>query len=106
MVKRIMDEGSILKREQSRIHREFKHLSTTKHVQFEFVLAQAKEICKYLNRMSLMPFPAWEAFIRRSITDDKEAFLYKFYLQENEFNLIEPDEDRITELKLQDLVTN
>lgn len=101
-----MDKGSLLKKEQSKIHKEFKYLSTTKYIQSEFVLAQAKEICRYLNRMSLMPFPAWEAFIRRSITDDKEAFLYKFYLQENEFNLIEPDEERITELKLQDLVNN
>jgi len=105
MINKPVDAGIILKTEQAKIRKEFEYLNTTKYIQSDFVSAQSKEICKYLNRMALMPFPAWEAFIRRSITVDKEDFLYRFYLKENEYNLIEPDEDRITELKLQDLKT-
>lgn len=105
MIKKQTDKGDILKKSQAKILKEFKHLKTTKYIQSDFVIAQADEICGYLNRLLIAPFQAWETFLLKSIDNDKEDFLYKFYLCENEFGIIVPDEERINELRLQDLAT-
>lgn len=105
MAKKLTKEEIEFKNKQIEIRKKYEYLLTTDKLQSDFVLAQTTEICDYLNKLSLMPFPAWRDFIKKSINYNKEDFLYKFYLQENEFGIIEPDEERIAELKLQDLIT-
>lgn len=100
------DPQLALKKEQAKIRREFNFLKTTDNIQSDFALAQANEICDYLNRLLVAPFQAWEAFLYKSISINKEDFLYKFYLRENEYGVLEPDAERITELKLQDLANS
>ena len=97
------DPQLILKKEQAKVRREFNFLKTTDNIQFDFASAQANEICSYLNRLIIAPFQAWETFLLTSIYQNKEEFFYRFYLCENEFGVIIPDNERITELKLQDL---
>ncbi len=93
-------------RKHKQLKSEFKHLSNIdrKNFQAEFVLAQAKEVCKYLFRLHLIPFKAWESFLIDSMNKNKEVFLYDFYLKENEFGEIEPDIERIQTLVLDDEV--
>ncbi len=96
----------VLQREQEIVHREFRYLETSKYIQTDFIVAQANEICNYLKRQLVAPFQAWETFLFNSIEANKEDFLYKFYLRENEYGVLEPDEDRITALKAQELATD
>ena len=93
-----MGNSRDIKKEQARIHREFKYLKTVDNIQSEYALAQAKEICGYFNRLTLTPFPAWESFLLINVERDLEEFLYKFYLIKNEFGVLEPDFKRINEL--------
>jgi hypothetical protein len=44
------DPGIKVKKEQARIKREFKYLENSADIAADFSLAQAKEICTYLNR--------------------------------------------------------
>ena len=53
---------------QAKITKEFKYLEEidVQRFQSEFIKTQAKEICRYLERLSLMPFKAWETVIKGS----------------------------------------
>lgn len=93
------EELDILKKKQTKIRKEFKHLNTTRNLGPKIALSQAKEICDYLLRLIIAPFPAWESFLLSSIRRNKEEFLYKFYLIENEYGIFDPDYDRINKLK-------
>lgn len=93
------DKGDILKKQQSKIRKQFDYLKKTKDIGAEISLAQAKEICDYFNRLIVAPFPAWEAFLYKSINIDKEEFLYQFYVRENEFGVLEPDHVRINRMR-------
>ncbi len=87
-----------LKKIQAKIQREFAYLNRVENLALEYALAQAKEICDYINRISVVPFPAWKAFIYSKIKHDKDEFLYTFYLLENEFGIMEPDMKRINQI--------
>ena len=87
-----------LKKEQAKIHKEFSYLNKVENLALEYALAQANEICDYLNRLTVVPFPSWKAFIYGKIKQGKEEFLYTFYLLENEFGVFEPDNERINKI--------
>jgi hypothetical protein len=96
-------EADALKKKQSKIRKEFEFLQNTDtlHFQAEFIKTQAKEICKYYNRVKLTPFKAWEGILRDIVVD--EEFKHKFYLVENEYGELTPDEKRIDSLVLETL---
>ena len=87
-----------IKKTQAKIRKEFSYLNKVKNIGLAYTSAQAKEICEYLNRIELIPFPAWKAFLLGNINYDKDQFLYTFYLLENEFGVLEPDVDRIDKI--------
>lgn len=89
------DELEIVKKAQNRVRREFNFLVESTNMEYDFSLAQAKEICGYLNRVSLTPFRAWEHFIKSCIDRDEESFFNTFYLKRNEYGVLEPDIQRI-----------
>lgn len=93
-----MDNTREIKKKQAQIHREFKYLKIVDNVQLAFAFAQAKEICGYLNRLTITPFLAWESFLLINIERDLDEFLYRFYLIKNEFGIFEPDLERINKI--------
>ena len=94
-------EADILKRKQTRIRKEFDYLRDIDqlHFQSEFLKAQAKEICKYFNRVKLTPFRSWEGKLRDVIAD--EVFLNNHYILVNEYGEFEPDIERLDALILE-----
>ena len=96
-------EAEALKKRQTKIRKEFEFLedADTLTFQSEFIKAQAKEICKYYNRIKLTPFRALEGQLRDMIND--EDFRYNFYIKENEYGEIVPDDERIDDLVLENI---
>jgi len=80
----------------------FQTIASTKTFQSKFIMAQAEEICSYINNLKESSFKAWEGFIRDAIDRNKSVFLYDFYLVENEYGVIKPDIPRINDLILKD----
>lgn len=91
-------------RKQTKIQNEFSFLlkCDQKELQAKFVLAQAKEICKYLYRLKFTPFRSWESLIKNTLEHIDHDFLYEYYLTTNEFGEYIPDEERIKALILTD----
>lgn len=91
-------------KKQAKVTREFAYLEDCdiKDFQAAFVLAQAKEVCKYLTRLNLSPFKAWENLIKSELEHPDKDFLYQLYITKNEFEQYVPDEGRIKELVLKE----
>ena len=89
-----------LKKNHLKIQKEFEYLKTTEDVVAEFTFAQAKEICRYFQRLSLTPLHGWKQFLHTSIELNKEKFFEGFYVIENEYGVLEPDIDRIDKLRI------
>lgn len=89
---------------QNKIKKEFNFLTKVdvKHLQREFILAQAKEICKYINKLKFMPFHAWTSIIMAQVDSQDIDFCYQFYIVKTEFGEYEPDLERIDSLVLTD----
>lgn len=96
-------EADALRRKQDKVRKEFEYLHSidTLHFQSEFLKAQAKEICRYYNRIKLTPFRSWESSLRDMIED--EEFLYDHYIIVNEYGELEPDAERLDALVLESL---
>lgn len=96
-------EVDALKRKQEKVRKEFEYLHSidTLHFQSEFLKAQAKEICKYYNRIKLTPFKSWESSLRNMIED--ESFLFDHYIKVNEYGELELDIERLDALILESL---
>jgi len=94
-----------LKRQQDKARAKFEYLLAVdkRHFSYEYVKAQAKEICSYLNFCSLTPLNAWYGALREMIVNDK--FMSSYYLRLNEFGQLEPDEERIEKLILPEPLT-
>lgn len=94
-----------LKRQQDKARAKFEYLLEVdkQHFTYEYVKAQAKEICAYLNFCSLTPLNAWYSRLRDTVVNDE--FMYNFYLKLNEYGQLEPDYDRIEKLILPDPLT-
>ena len=96
-------EADSLRKKQAKIRKEFEYLqdADTLTFQSEFIRAQAKEICKYYNRLKLTPFRALEGKFREMIMD--EDFMYEFFIKENEYGELVPDDERIDSLILDNI---
>lgn len=94
-----------LKRQQDKVRVKYDYLLDVdkQHFAAEYVRAQAKEICSYLNFCSLTPLNAWCSKLKGMIMTDE--FMDQFYLKLNEFGQLEPDDDRIAKLVLPDPLT-
>lgn len=94
-----------LKRQQTKARAKFAYLLDVdkQHFTYEYIMAQAKEICSYLNFILFTPFNAWHGKLRDTVVNDD--FMYNFYLRLNEFGQLEPDEERINKLILPDPLT-
>jgi hypothetical protein len=94
-----------LKRQQDKARAKFEYLLEVdkQHFAHEYVKAQAKEICAYLNFCSLTPLNAWYSKLRDTVVNDD--FMYSFYLTLNEYGQLEPDYERIDKLILPDPLT-
>jgi hypothetical protein len=87
---------------QEKIKKEFNFLTTCdkKEFQYNFVKAQAKEICNYLYRLHFTPFKSWESIIKNILEEESTDFLYQNYITKNEHGQYIPDEDRLKQLIL------
>jgi hypothetical protein len=104
MIKKLKDNQTEeivkIKRVQANMHKKFESCTNNQDVAAEYTLAQAKEICDYFMKLIIIPFQGWEGFLRESINRDKESFLYRFYLIQNEYGMFEPDMERIDRLRI------
>jgi hypothetical protein len=96
-------EADLLKKRQDKIRKEFEYLNSADGFTFrtEFIKAQAKEICKYYDRLQFTPFKSWESELRDIITD--LDFMDKFYLIINEYGQLVPDIERIESLAIESI---
>ena len=87
-----------LKRKQEKIKAEFSYLNEIDqfHHRAEFIKAQAKEICHYMERLHLAPFKGLESTFKQVVEDPK--FMNKYYLRFNSYGQLEPDNERIEAL--------
>jgi hypothetical protein len=96
-------EADLLKKRQDKIRKEFEYLTNADGFTFrtEFIKAQAKEICKYYDRLQFTPFKSWEAELRDIVVD--EEFMNKFYLTINDYGQLVPDDERIEALAIKSI---
>lgn len=106
-IKKEQEEDNEFKKnfkKQNKVKNEFMYLMSCPHKEFqaEFVKAQAREVCKYLERLKFTPFKSWEVKIREMLEHEDYDYLYQFYITKNEHGEYIPDMDRIDKLVLTD----
>lgn len=89
-----------LKRAQDKVRKKFEYLESVdaKEFQAEYVKAQAKEICDYLQYLRLTPLQSWYSKQLEIISDP--IFMHNHFLKKNEYEEIVPDLERISKLVL------
>ncbi len=83
---------------QNKLKKKFEYLKEVdeQHFTAKYVYAQALEICDYINAIKYTPFKAWESYLKK----DLEQLCDSFYIKENDYGELIPDEERIAELIL------
>ena len=91
-----------LRKEQARTKSKYEFLKTVspKYFQSEYVKIQAEEICRYIREIQLTPLNPWYSKLMEMVSSGD--FMSQFYLTFNEFNVVEPDYERIQSLILPD----
>lgn len=95
-------EALKLKRIQDKVRKKFDFLGEvdSKHFQAEYIKAQAKEICDYLQYLRLTPFRAW--YSKQLEIVSNSVFMFDHFLMMNEYKEIIPDLKRIEALVLKE----
>ena len=97
-----LGEARKMKKQQDKVKSKYDFLKqvSVKYFQSEYVKVQAEEICRYIKEIQMTPLNPWYSKLMELVSDGN--FMSQFYLTSNEFNVIEPDYERIKNLILPD----
>lgn len=93
-----------VRKQQDRIRAKYTAIAEadSKHFAAIYAHMQAAEICEHLKTLALTPFTGLHSSLKQFF--ELEENQYRFYLQLNEFGMLEPDTERIEQLVLKDPV--
>lgn len=97
-----LEEARKMKKQQDKVRSKYDFLKqvSVKYFQAEYVKIQAEEICRYIKEIQMTPLNPWYSKLMELVSSGN--FMSQFYLTFNEFNVIEPDYERIKTLILPD----
>jgi hypothetical protein len=87
-----------IRKKKRDINNKFRYLKTVDDsmFQYSFLKAQAEEICDVLDTLKFGPFQGFYQKYKEMVTD--EVFMHTYYLKQNKYKEISPDNVRLSEL--------